>query len=558
MTSQGQTGAASRFSLFDLGFAALFVLASGWFLIWGLDYTNYTQVTIFVLATLFGLFMAFNIGGNDVANSFGTSVGAGTITIKQALAIAAIFEVSGAVIAGGEVTDTIRKGIVDLGAMDVAPMQFVYIMMAALLAAALWLLFASKRGWPVSTTHSIIGGIVGASIALGIMLSGGEAALGLVHWDQVGLIALSWVLSPLLGGLVSYGLFHLIKTHILQYNDRMKAELARIHSERRQLRDEHKSAFERMSDIQKVSYTHMMVRDSEALEEEGFTAEDLETDYYRRLHELRGRKSSLAANRALQNWVPLVAAGGAAVISSMLLFKGLKNMELGLSTLNTYLIMAMIAAGVWMATYIFARTLRGESLDRSTFLIDGAGRIAREWRKCHRPVRRHPRRAADQCDRRIRCSPGPGDDRLRYRAGRGLVVHRQGGHQDRRPQPHPDAPGLGLCRRAGRGHGGHAGLDAGPAGIEHAYPDRRGAGHRPRQQADQLGADEADRGRLGDHAARSGPAGGGHLHGARRDFLAFVALTSNRHQPAPPPDLPRYHPVWVAGRGSGPVPHLFQ
>ncbi len=369
MTSQGQTGAASRFSLFDLGFAALFVLASGWFLIWGLDYTNYTQVTIFVLATLFGLFMAFNIGGNDVANSFGTSVGAGTITIKQALAIAAIFEVSGAVIAGGEVTDTIRKGIVDLGAMDVAPMQFVYIMMAALLAAALWLLFASKRGWPVSTTHSIIGGIVGASIALGIMLSGGEAALGLVHWDQVGLIALSWVLSPLLGGLVSYGLFHLIKTHILQYNDRMKAELARIHSERRQLRDEHKSAFERMSDIQKVSYTHMMVRDSEALEEEGFTAEDLETDYYRRLHELRGRKSSLAANRALQNWVPLVAAGGAAVISSMLLFKGLKNMELGLSTLNTYLIMAMIAAGVWMATYIFARTLRGESLDRSTFLI---------------------------------------------------------------------------------------------------------------------------------------------------------------------------------------------
>tara|TARA_A100001391_G_scaffold130111_4_gene89432 strand:+ start:23705 stop:25330 length:1626 start_codon:yes stop_codon:yes gene_type:complete len=356
-------------SAFDLGFAALFVLASAAFLLWGLDYTNHTQVAIFVLATVFGLFMAFNIGGNDVANSFGTSVGAGTLTIKQALAIAAIFEVSGAVIAGGEVTDTIRSGIVDLGTFEIAPTQFVFIMMAALLAAALWLLFASRKGWPVSTTHSIVGGIVGSSIALGMMLSDGEAALALVQWNKIGTIAISWVLSPVLGGLVSYGLFSLIKRHILRYNERMLEELRRIHKERRQLREEHKGAFERMSDIQKMSYTHMLVRDSEALDDEGFTAEDLETDYYRRLHELRQRKASLSAHRALQNWVPLVAAGGATIISAMLLFKGLKNMELGLSTLNTYLIMGMIAAAVWMATFIFARTLRGTSLDRSTFLI---------------------------------------------------------------------------------------------------------------------------------------------------------------------------------------------
>ena len=92
----------------DLGFGLLFILASGAFMIWGLDYTNSAEVTIFVLATVIGLFMAFNIGGNDVANSFGTSVGAGTVTIKQALGIAAIFEVSGAIIAGGEVTKTIR------------------------------------------------------------------------------------------------------------------------------------------------------------------------------------------------------------------------------------------------------------------------------------------------------------------------------------------------------------------------------------------------------------------------------------------------------------------
>ncbi|MEN7535652.1 inorganic phosphate transporter [Aurantiacibacter flavus] len=357
------------FSTFDMGFAALFVLASVAFMLWGLDYTNHTQVAVFMLATAFGLFMAFNIGGNDVANSFGTSVGAGTLTIKQALAVAAIFEVSGAVIAGGEVTDTIRSGIVDLGGVNVDPMHFVFIMMAALLAAALWLLFASRRGWPVSTTHSIVGGIVGSSIALGVILSGGEAALSLVQWDKIGTIAMSWVLSPVLGGLVSYSLFTLIKRHILRYNERMLDELRRLHKERRQLREEHKTAFERMSDIQKMSYTHMLVRDSEALDEEGFTAEDLETDYYRRLHELREQKASLAAHKALQNWVPLVAAGGATIISAMLLFKGLKNMELGLSTLNTYLVIGMIAAAVWMATFIFARTLRGTSLDRSTFLI---------------------------------------------------------------------------------------------------------------------------------------------------------------------------------------------
>ncbi|MFD1691474.1 inorganic phosphate transporter [Azotobacter chroococcum] len=170
---------------------------------------------LFILATLFGVFMAFNIGGNDVANSFGTSVGAGTLTIKQALLVAAVFEVSGAVIAGGEVTSTIRGGIVNLAGMALAPMDFVYIMMSALVAAALWLLFATKKGYPVSTTHSIIGAIVGSSIALGVMLDGAPSALALVQWGKIGEIAVSWVLSPVLGGLVSYLLFSLIKRHVL-------------------------------------------------------------------------------------------------------------------------------------------------------------------------------------------------------------------------------------------------------------------------------------------------------------------------------------------------------
>ena len=173
--------------------------------------------------------MAFNIGGNDVANSFGTSVGAGTLTVPQALRIAAIFEVSGAVIAGGEVTETIRSGIVDLGRMPLRPMDLVLVMMSSLLSAALWLLFATKKGLPVSTTHAIIGGIVGSSVLLGWQLSNGQGSpFALVKWDEIGKIAISWVLSPMLGGIVSYTLYTIIKKNVLEYNDKVAAELKAI------------------------------------------------------------------------------------------------------------------------------------------------------------------------------------------------------------------------------------------------------------------------------------------------------------------------------------------
>ena len=250
----------------SLFFIAILTLAFGSFMYWGLDYTNQTHVVLFTLATVFGLFMAFNIGGNDVANSFGTSVGAGTLTIRQALAVAAIFEVSGAMIAGGAVTDTIRKGIVDLATLTAEPdfdaMDFVYIMMAALLAAALWLLIATKRGWPVSTTHSIIGGIVGASVTLGFIAAGGAEALSLVHWGQIGTIALSWVVSPVLGGLVAYILFFNIKKFILNYNYEAQARLDQIKEQRKVHKEAHKSAFERMTELQQISYTQAMARDA--------------------------------------------------------------------------------------------------------------------------------------------------------------------------------------------------------------------------------------------------------------------------------------------------------
>ncbi|PWV61011.1 inorganic phosphate transporter [Plasticicumulans acidivorans] len=356
----------SGFSLF---FGVLLCAMTAYFMYWGLGYTGENHTTLFILATLFGVFMAFNIGGNDVANSFGTSVGAGTLTIKQALLVAAVFEVSGAVIAGGEVTATIRGGIVDLSRMSVEPMQFVYIMMSALLAAAFWLLYATKKGYPVSTTHSIVGAIVGSSITLGVILSGADTAFALVQWNKIGEIAVSWVLSPVLGGIVSYLLFAQIKKHVLSYNDDAEAQLRSIREEKLALKHRHKEAFERLSEIQQISYTQTMARDVQVMTDRDFHPEDLESEYYKGLHAIEQKRSEIAAHRALENWVPLIAALGAMIISSMLLFKGLKHANLGLSTLHNYLIMGMVGAGVWMATFIFAKTMKSESLGRSTFLM---------------------------------------------------------------------------------------------------------------------------------------------------------------------------------------------
>ena len=155
--------------------------------------------TIFiVMAIVFGVFMTWGIGANDVANALGPSVGSGAITIKTAIVIAAIFEFAGAGIAGGHVTKTIRKDIIDPSGIADQPEILVMGMLAALLAAGCWLAIASTRGWPVSTTHSIIGALVGFAIA----------AIGFdaVQWGKIGQIVASWVISPLLGGGIAFAL----------------------------------------------------------------------------------------------------------------------------------------------------------------------------------------------------------------------------------------------------------------------------------------------------------------------------------------------------------------
>ncbi|MFU8765064.1 MAG: inorganic phosphate transporter, partial [Haliea sp.] len=162
---------------------------------------------LLVLACLFGFFMAWGVGANDVANAMGTSVGSRALTLKQAILVAMIFEFLGAYLAGGEVTSTIRQGIIDAESMEDRPELMVYGMLSALLAAGTWLMIASIKGWPVSTTHSIIGAIVGfAAVGIGV-----EA----VYWGKVGTIAASWIISPLLAGTISYALFMSVKILIL-------------------------------------------------------------------------------------------------------------------------------------------------------------------------------------------------------------------------------------------------------------------------------------------------------------------------------------------------------
>ncbi len=168
-----------------------------------------------VLAALFGAYMAMNIGANDVANNVGPAVGAGALTIGGAIIIASVFEAAGALIAGGDVVGTIKKGIIDPAAFGGDPMLFVYAMSAALLAAALWLNLATWLKAPVSTTHSIVGGVLGGGIAAG--------GFAIVSWGTMGKIAASWVISPVLGGVIAAIFLYVIKSQILYKEDTISA-----------------------------------------------------------------------------------------------------------------------------------------------------------------------------------------------------------------------------------------------------------------------------------------------------------------------------------------------
>jgi len=201
-----------RKELFRIGTALLFIV--GIMLFTSQHGAGAPDHIMLIIAGMIGGYMAMNIGANDVANNVGPAVGSKALTLTGAIIIAAIFEASGALVAGGDVVSTIKKGIIDPD-LIVDSATFIWLMMAALLAGAIWLNLATAMGAPVSTTHSIVGGVLGAGIAAG--------GWDIVNWNQLGAIASSWIISPVLGGIIAAGFLYLIKRTITYRTDMVTA-----------------------------------------------------------------------------------------------------------------------------------------------------------------------------------------------------------------------------------------------------------------------------------------------------------------------------------------------
>jgi inorganic phosphate transporter, PiT family len=171
------------------------------------------ELTLLLIALVLGFYMAWNIGANDVANAMGTSVGSGALTLLQAVLIAAVLEFAGALLVGGHVSETIESGVVNPALFS--PTEYIYGMLASLLAAGVWLQFASYHGWPVSTTHSIVGALIGFGI-----IAGGFST---VYWGQVGYVLSAWIASPIIGGAIAFLLFNFIRRRILDVAEPVNA-----------------------------------------------------------------------------------------------------------------------------------------------------------------------------------------------------------------------------------------------------------------------------------------------------------------------------------------------
>lgn len=194
------------------GLGFIFIVLAGLIALVSLEQAN--NSLFIVIVAIFGAYMALNIGANDVANNMGPAVGANALTMGGAIAIAAIFESAGAFIGGADVVSTIATGIIAPQSMG-TPESFVWAMVAALLSSAIWVNLATWIGAPVSTTHSVVGGVMGAGIA--------AAGLSVISWATIGMIAASWVISPVLGGIIAAGFLWFIKSRIVYQPDKIAA-----------------------------------------------------------------------------------------------------------------------------------------------------------------------------------------------------------------------------------------------------------------------------------------------------------------------------------------------
>ncbi|HDV7510545.1 TPA: inorganic phosphate transporter [Campylobacter jejuni] len=333
----------------------IFIISTIAFVIWGFGYISQHQLILFILASIFGIFMAFNIGGNDVANSFGTSVGAKTVTIKQALIIAAVFELSGAIFAGAEVTKTIRSGIV-IFPNSLDPMLFVIIMLAALLSSGVWIFIATKKGLPVSTTHSIVGGIVGANIMMGLLKFDGIQTLSMVKWSEILRIAISWVASPLLGGIVAYIIYSYIDKKILKPSEKLNDDLKNIKKERKKFKEEYFLNLKTKSQEEQIKELSAIALDEE----------EQENNFYRnKMKEFKDQEKDIDIYSILKTHMPIIACIAAAIISAMFLFKGLNNVST-LDILQSFWIIGIIGTISYVVTFAIVKIVKKTELNKTT------------------------------------------------------------------------------------------------------------------------------------------------------------------------------------------------
>ncbi|HBD8910753.1 TPA: inorganic phosphate transporter [Campylobacter jejuni] len=333
----------------------IFIISTIAFVIWGFGYISQHQLILFILASIFGIFMAFNIGGNDVANSFGTSVGAKTVTIKQALIIAAVFELSGAIFAGAEVTKTIRSGIV-IFPNSLDPMLFVIIMLAALLSSGVWIFIATKKGLPVSTTHSIVGGIVGASIMMGLLKFDGIQTLSMVKWSEILRIAISWIASPLLGGIVAYIIYSYIDKKILKPSEKLNDDLKNIKKERKKFKEEYFLNLKTKSQEEQIKELSAIALDEE----------EQENNFYRnKMKEFKDQEKDIDIYSILKTHMPIIACIAAAIISAMFLFKGLNNVST-LDILQNFWIIGIIGTISYVVTFAIVKIVKKTELNKTT------------------------------------------------------------------------------------------------------------------------------------------------------------------------------------------------
>lgn len=282
---------------------------------------------LFVFTVILGLFLAFNIGGNDVANAFGTSVGAKTLTIKQALLIAAVFELSGALFAGGEVTKTIKDGIVSLP-NNIDAMHFAYIMLSALFASGIWIFIATIFTLPVSSTHSVIGGIVGSSIAMCVMLD--YSSVGMISYATLGKIALSWVVSPLLGGVIAYMVYAYIFKKILIPTKEKNIQIKKIKKEKKQYKAKYiKEFMKKDSDTQEKELEQILLEDDE------------NSEYEKGLEKFKSNIKALNPEQYIFKHIPILGVIGGLMITSMFLFKSFDSSNL--STAEKIWIMILVS-----------------------------------------------------------------------------------------------------------------------------------------------------------------------------------------------------------------------